>query len=130
MKRFFAQLAAFFFGTFIAIGFRSDFDSRHAISIGDLLWGALWGGGIAASIVGAFFKDGTTPQTRVNPELIKDLQQGNDQQRRAASYKLGNSNDPKAVTALISAYNDTDSLVRRNVIDGLRAIGTKEALDF
>ncbi|MCK5523163.1 MAG: HEAT repeat domain-containing protein [Thiomargarita sp.] len=62
--------------------------------------------------------------------LVTDLQQGNDRQRRAASYKLGKIKSSAAVTALISAYNDTDSSVRQNVINGLRAIGTQEALDF
>ena len=63
-------------------------------------------------------------------QLIKQLQSGNDQQRRAAAYKLGKSKDQSAVPALISAYNDKDSSVRQNVIDGLRLIRTKEATEF
>jgi hypothetical protein len=63
-------------------------------------------------------------------QLINQLQSGNDQQRRAASYKLGKSKDQSAVPALISAYNDKDSSVRQNVIDGLRLIRTKEATEF
>jgi len=63
-------------------------------------------------------------------QLITELQQGNDRQRRAAAYKLGKFKDPAAVDALIDAFNDKDGLVRRNVADGLRAIGSREALDF
>lgn len=63
-------------------------------------------------------------------KLITELQQGDDRQRRAASYKLGKIKDPAAVSALISAFNDKDSTVRKNVVDGLRSIGSKEALDF
>jgi hypothetical protein len=63
-------------------------------------------------------------------KLISELQNGSDQQRRAASYKLGKSKNPAAVPALISAYNDSDGSVRQNVFDGLRSIGSKEALDF
>jgi len=62
--------------------------------------------------------------------LITELQSGNVRQRRAASYKLGKSQDPAAVPALISAYNDPDGSVHQNVIDGLRRIGSKEALAF
>lgn len=62
--------------------------------------------------------------------LIWDLQFGDDQQRRAASYKLGKSNNPAAVPALIYAYNDKDDSVQRNAIDGLRKISSQEALDF
>jgi hypothetical protein len=63
-------------------------------------------------------------------QLITELQQGNDRQRRAASYNLGKIKDPAAVSALIDAFKDKDSSVQRNVVDGLRAIGSKEALDF
>jgi len=63
-------------------------------------------------------------------QLIAELQRGNDRQRRAASYKLGKINDPAAVTALINAFNDKDGLVRQNVINGLRSIGSREALEF
>ena len=63
-------------------------------------------------------------------ELISQLHNGNDKQRRASSYKLSKSKDPAAVPALIQAYNDTDSSVRQNAVSGLRAIGTQEALDF
>jgi|CXWL01.1.fsa_nt_gi hypothetical protein len=72
----------------------------------------------------------SAPTIPIPIELITDLQQGNDRQRRAASYKLGKFRDSAAVTVLIGAYNDTDSSVRQNVIDGLRRIGTQEALDF
>jgi hypothetical protein len=63
-------------------------------------------------------------------QLITQLQNGNDKQRRVASFKLSKSKDPSVVPALISAYNDKDSSVRQNVFDGLRSIGSKEALDF
>ena len=63
-------------------------------------------------------------------KLTAQLQSGNDQQRRAASYKLSKSKDSAAVQALINAYDDTDSSVRQNVIDGLRSIASSEALDF
>jgi len=62
--------------------------------------------------------------------LIRDLQFGSAQQRRAASYKLGKSNDPAVVPLLIHAYDDQDGSVRQNVIDGLRKIGSEEALHF
>ncbi len=62
--------------------------------------------------------------------IIIELQNGNDRQRRASSYKLSNSKNPLAVPALIHAYNDSDSSVRQNAIDGLRAISTQEAIDF
>ncbi len=63
-------------------------------------------------------------------QLITQLQNGNDQQRRAASYKLSKSKDPSVGPALMNAYNDKDSSVRQNVFDGLRSIGSKEAMDF
>lgn len=63
-------------------------------------------------------------------ELIHDLQNGNDRQRRAASYKLGNSKNPVAVPALINAFKDPDGTVQQNVINGLKNIATPEALDF
>ena len=63
-------------------------------------------------------------------QLVFDLQNGSDRQRRAASFKLGNSNNPAAVRALISAYRDPDGSVQQNVVTGLAKIGTPEALDF
>ena len=69
-------------------------------------------------------------ETNQLQKLISELQNGNDQQRRAASYKLRNFTDATAVQALISAYADKDSTVRLNVIDGLRNIGSKEAQEF
>lgn len=63
-------------------------------------------------------------------ELISELQNGNDRQRRASSYKLSKYKDPVVVPALIRAYSDTDASVRRNASDGLCAIGTQDALDF
>jgi hypothetical protein len=63
-------------------------------------------------------------------QLVTQLHNGNDRQRRAASYKLSKSKDPSVVPALISAYNDKDSSVRQNLFDGLRSIGSEEALDF
>lgn len=62
--------------------------------------------------------------------LISELQNGNDQKRRAASYKLRNFKEPAAVKALINAYADADSSVRQNALDGLRAIGSQEAQEF
>lgn len=63
-------------------------------------------------------------------QLTVQLQNGNEQQRRTASYQLSKSKDPAVVPTLINAYNDPDSSVRQNVIDGLRAISSTEALDF
>lgn len=63
-------------------------------------------------------------------KLLVHLESGNDRQRRAASYRLGQLKDPTAVPHLIRAYNDVDPGVRENVIDALRIIGTREALDF
>ena len=62
--------------------------------------------------------------------LIDQLENGNDRQRRAASYKLGKSNDEDAVPYLINAYNDKDRSVRQNAVTGLNNIASKEALDF
>ena len=65
--------------------------------------------------------------------LLSELQNGDDRQRRAASYRLGKSRDPDVVPYLIKAYNDPDPTVRRNVIDGLRqmaTLGTYEASCF
>jgi hypothetical protein len=69
-------------------------------------------------------------ETNQLQKLATQLQNGNDRQRRVASYKLSKSKDPSVVPALMSAYNDKDSAVRRNVFDGLRSIGSEEALDF
>ncbi len=63
-------------------------------------------------------------------KLVSELQNGNARQRRAAAYKLSKSKDTEAAPALIKAYNDMDSTVRQDVIDGLNNIGSKEALDF
>jgi len=63
-------------------------------------------------------------------ELISELQNGTDRQRRAASFKLSNSNEPGAVSALIQACSDSDGSVRQNALNGLRSIGNKEALDY
>jgi len=74
----------------------------------------------------------TTPPiiSRQLQGLITEFQSGNARQRRAASYKLGKSQDPAVVSVLIDAFNDSDSIVRNNVVDGLRKIGSKEALAF
>ncbi len=63
-------------------------------------------------------------------DLTVQLQNGTDRERKAASYKLGRSRDPEAVPVLINAFNDPDPTVHQNILDGLRAIGTREALDF
>jgi uncharacterized RDD family membrane protein YckC len=63
-------------------------------------------------------------------QLIEELKSGNDRQRRAASYKLGKSKDQDAVPALIIAYNDKDSSVRQNAVEGLKIIRSKEAVEF
>ena len=63
-------------------------------------------------------------------QLTFDLQNGSDRQRRAASYKLGNSKNPAAVNALINAYRDPDASVKQNVVNGLANIGTPDALEF
>lgn len=63
-------------------------------------------------------------------KLISELQNGDDQQRRAASYKLGKSKNPEAVPALIHAFDDTDSSVQQNAINGLKNIGSKDAIAF
>ncbi|MBI9050250.1 MAG: RDD family protein [Anaerolineaceae bacterium] len=63
-------------------------------------------------------------------QLISQLQNGTDQQRKSASKKLSNFKDPATVPALIRAYSDEDGFVRQTIIDGLRSIGSTEALDF
>jgi len=63
-------------------------------------------------------------------QLIEQMQSGNDRQRRAASFKLAKSKDQAVVPALINAYNDKDSSVRQNAIEGMRLIKTKEGTEF
>ena len=63
-------------------------------------------------------------------KLILDLQNGNDKQRRIASYRLGKSKNPEAVPALILACNDSDGSVRLNAIFGLQKIGSEDAIAF
>jgi rubrerythrin len=63
-------------------------------------------------------------------KLITDLTAGNDRQRRAASYKLLKLQDPVTVPYLIAAFQDKDHSVHRNIVAALRAIGTKEAVEF
>src|SRR6185503_4080211 len=58
------------------------------------------------------------------------LKHGNVQERRAASYQLGESKNSAVVALLIAAIDDKDSSVRQNAIDGLFKIGNQEALDF
>jgi hypothetical protein len=62
--------------------------------------------------------------------LIWHLRFGNVQERRAASYKLGKSKISAIVPNLIAAYDDKDSSVQQNAVDGLFKIGSQEALDF
>jgi tetratricopeptide (TPR) repeat protein len=66
----------------------------------------------------------------VDERLVRQLKEGNDSQRRAASYRLGNSGDPDAVPHLILAYTDKDWSVRRNVVEGLKKISSREASYF
>jgi ribosomal protein S27AE len=66
----------------------------------------------------------------MNQSLIDQLESGSAQQRRAASYKMGKSEDPAYIPYLIKATNDQDAGVRMNVIEGLRRIGTDEAIEF
>lgn len=63
-------------------------------------------------------------------ERIVQLQNGDDRERRAASYALSKCNDPMAVRALMSAFNDSDSSVRQNALMGLQAAATPEATEF
>jgi hypothetical protein len=63
-------------------------------------------------------------------KLISELQNGTDQQRRSASYKLRKYKDVSVVQELIKAYHDPDASVRQNVIEGLQIIGTKESQIF
>lgn len=62
--------------------------------------------------------------------LMRQLKHGNVQERRAASYQLGESKNSAVVALLIAAIDDKDSSVRQNAIDGLFKIGSQEALDF
>jgi hypothetical protein len=63
-------------------------------------------------------------------KLVSELQTGNVQQRRSASYKLGNSKNNDVVPTLIQAYSDMDGSVRQNAIEGLRKIRSQEAIEF
>jgi len=63
-------------------------------------------------------------------ELMVQLQTGDTPQRRVASRKLRNAAEASSIAALIGAFNDPDNWVRRNVLDALGNIGSKEALDF
>ena len=60
-------------------------------------------------------------------ELIKQLETGDDRQRRAASYKLSKLKETEAVTALMHVIHDADDSVRRNAIAGLRSSGSDPA---
>jgi hypothetical protein len=73
---------------------------------------------------------GGTMERKKLDQLVTQLHIGNDRQRRASSYRLSKSKDPSVVPELISAYYDKDSSVRQNAYDGLRSIGSEEALDF
>ncbi len=66
----------------------------------------------------------------MNEKLLSDLRTGTDSQRRAAAYRLGKSGAPDLVPRLIDAYNDRDPVVRRNVLESLRSIGTDDAMRF
>jgi hypothetical protein len=66
----------------------------------------------------------------MDESLLNQLECGNAQQRRAASFKMGKSKDASYIPCLIRAYNDPDPSVRRNVLDGLRRIGSDEAGEF
>ena len=74
--------------------------------------------------------ENTTEWQSHTEQLISELQNGNARERRIASYKISKSNDPQAVFWLIKAYQDEDSSVRQNAIDGLKKIGSEEALVF
>ena len=63
-------------------------------------------------------------------KLISELQNGTDQKRRSASYKLRKYKDVSVVQALIEACQDTDGSVRQNAIEGLQIIGTQEAQNY
>jgi hypothetical protein len=63
-------------------------------------------------------------------QLIWELQNGSDRQRRVASHNLAKSKDPSVVQALIDAFGDPDIEVRRTVVWGLGKIGSKEAIEF
>ena len=63
-------------------------------------------------------------------KLIHELQNGTPHQRAKAALELGQSEMPEAVPSLIQAYEDKDATVRRNVVKGLKAIGSEEALEF
>jgi hypothetical protein len=74
---------------------------------------------------------GKTPEEKtMDKTLINQLHDSAPQKRRAASYKMGKSKDIGYVPYLIQVYDDTDAIVRQNVLDALRLLGTDQAKEF
>ncbi len=69
-------------------------------------------------------------ETEERQKLVRELENGDDRQRRAASYKLSKAQDKQARRALMGVIDDADSTVRANAIAGLRSINTAESRDF
>jgi hypothetical protein len=63
-------------------------------------------------------------------QLIEELQSGNARKRRSASYKLSKMIDDDVVNALINATTDSDDIVRRNAMDGLRGANNLDAINY
>lgn len=83
--------------------------------------------GVLGSVLVAGYK--SSQRIPVNT-LLTELQNGNTWQRRTVLHKLSKSNFAEAVPALINASNDPDSFVRQDAINGLRRIGSEEALNY
>ncbi|MBN2122041.1 HEAT repeat domain-containing protein [Candidatus Micrarchaeota archaeon] len=67
---------------------------------------------------------------RVPPKLIGMLADSNPIVRKAAAYSLGKRKEESAIFPLISTLLDTDSSVRKECCDALRAIGPRDARDL
>lgn len=60
--------------------------------------------------------------------LLEELKNGSETNRRAAAYKLGKLDHPSSIPGLTEALSDTDAIVRLNAATALREIEAQTAL--
>ena len=60
--------------------------------------------------------------------LLGELKNGSEPNRRAAANKLGKLGNPSSIPGLTEALSDTDPIVRLNAATALREIETQNAL--
>lgn len=71
---------------------------------------------------------GTTPSKPVSGTDIEDLRNPSPKIRAKAAREIGDTGDPSAVPALISALNDSSPRVRRQVVVALASIRVTQSL--